>query len=181
MLRSCIARGGLCDPILHLGPGHCYCATTGCLAIFIHSSPSCATRRTVQPFSCVSWSKGALCPCSGLSGPLNGAMQPFVLPPFRLPSPSIGCSCSAPLLPAAALHPFSELQPIPLFLDCILSFRPQLMMLGDLLFFASTGNEATPQEQEQAAFVFLESVPWSRVAGTCVVVFFFLWKFLAGF
>lgn len=97
------------------------------------------------------------------------------------PSPSIGCSCSAPLLPAAALHPFSELQPIPLFLDCILSFRPQLMMLGDLLFFASTGNEATPQEQEQAAFVFLESVPWSRVAGTCVVVFFFLWKFLAGF
>lgn len=79
------------------------------------------------------------------------------------PSPSIGCSCSPPLLPAAALHPFSELQHSPLFLDCILSFRPQLMTLG----------EATPQEQERAAFVFLESVPWSRVAGACVVVFFF--------
>lgn len=54
------------------------------------------------------------------------------------------------------------------------------MTLGDLLLFSSSGNEATPQKQEQAAFVFLESVPRSRIAGTCVVVFL-LWKFLAGF
>lgn len=119
-------------------------------------------------------------PCSPMA-----FCSPSFLPP---PSPSIGCSCSPTLLalssstlsPAAALHPFSELQHIPLFLDCILSFRPQLMTLGDLLLFSSSGNEATPQKQEQAAFVFLESVPRSRIAGTCVVVFL-LWKFLAGF
>lgn len=126
----------------------------------------------------------------GPSGALNGAVQPHGLL-FSLlsasPSPSIGCSCStllalssSTLSPAAALHPFSEPQHIPLFLDCILSFCPQLMTLGDLLLFSSPGNEATPQEQEQAAFVFLESVPRSRIAGTCVVVSL-LWTFLAGF
>lgn len=159
------------------------------------SLSSYTRHRSVPPAAQFSLSvacRGPKEPCVtalGPSGALNGAMQPHGLL-FSLLSacPSIGCSCSptplalfsSTLSPAAALHPFSELQHISLFLDCILSFRPQLMTLGDLLLFSSPGNEATPQEQKQAAFVFLESVPRSRIAGTCVVVFL-LWKFLAGF